>query len=756
MRTWFKKRDTDLERNSNSASRTEGGVPGLKPHEPIMERGDAHLKLGELDEAERCYRLVLESDPVHRNALVNLGFVLKELNRFPESAEFIERSLRVAPDDADAHYLRATLHQAGGNLAQAAFHLEKAVTHRPEFEFAYRELVVVLFQLDRIGEATRWCELALEKSPNSPELHFFRSNLHKQADAADAAIASARTALRLGPGLFAARSSLSDLLLQRIKETAAGYADLGLAYLSTSEFVAARGAFERAVALAPEVADHHYHLGTVLRNHNDINGAAASLDRAISLDPGHTRARWAKSLVYASPYPESPAAAGRARAEILAGLEEFSRWSGGRNLQGEQFVGSPALFYISYQEQDNRPVLERYGALCSRAMEYLSDGRCTVQASAAPAASGRVRIGVVSKDIREHSVWFALIKGWLQHFDRKRFEIGIFSLSGTLDTETEWAKLHADFFVSGPKSVQEWVQSIATVNPAVLIYPAIGMDATTLQLASLRLAPTQVNTWGHPETSGLPTIDLYLSGEKFEPANAQQFYSEKLMPLLNLGNSYQGRVGQTVEPDLGSLGIDPTRPILICPGTPFKYQAEHDHALIQIASQVDGSQLIFFRQPPESMSDLLKTRLESAFSQAGLDFDRHVRFIPRQPLPIFHGLLRRAHLALDTIGFSGYNTAIQAIESGLPLVTREGRFLRGRLASGILRQLGMTELIAQTTDEYINLAAKLIGDSEFQRRIRSEIVQRRGILYNDMDSIRHLENVIEAHVNRSEANSAAE
>lgn len=748
MPMWFKRKHVDPERISNSATKAEGKTPDLKPHELIMERGDIHLKLGELDEAERCYRLVLESDPLHRNALVNLGFVLKELHRFPESAEFIDRALRVAPEDADAHYLRATLYQAGGGLAQAAFHLEKAVIHRPEFEFAYRELVVVLFQIDRIAEATRWCDLALERIPNSPELHFYRSNLHKQANAADAAVASARTALRLSPGLFAARSSLSDLLLQRVEGTAAGYADLGVAYLSTSEFVAARGAFKSAVALAPQVADYHYHLGTVLHQLNDVDAATASLDRAISLDPDHTRARWAKSLVYALPFPESPPAAARGRAEILAGLEEFSRWSGGRDLEGEQFVGSPALFYLSYQEQGNRPIFERYGALCARAMEYRSTGRRTAVASAAPFASGRMRIGVVSKDIREHSVWFALIKGWFEHFDRKRFEIGIFSLTRSPDTETEWAKLHADFFVSGPKSISEWVESIESLNPAVLIYPAIGMDATTLQLASLRLAPTQINTWGHPETSGLPTIDLYLSGENFEPANAQQFYSEKLVPLLNLGNSYQGRVQHTVEPDLDVLGIDPTRPILICPGTPFKYQAEHDRALTQIASQVDGSQLIFFRQSPESLSDLLKRRLERAFSLAGLDFDRHVRFIPRQPLPIFHGLLRRAHLALDTIGFSGYNTAIQTIESGLPILTREGRFLRGRLASGILRRLGMTELIAQTTDEYVGLAVKLVGDSEFQRRFCSDIVQRRAILYNDVASIRHLEDVLEMHVER--------
>jgi protein O-GlcNAc transferase len=745
MRMWFKARAGSLKPGPSSPAKPDHGTPDSKSHELTKERGDEHLKRGEFDEAERWYRLVLESDPLHRHALINLGFTLKELGRFTESVEFIDRALRVTSDDADAHYLRASVYQAEGNLTQATVHLERAVTLRPEFEIAYRELVTVLFQTRRTGDATHWCDRALEKIPNSAELHFYRSNLYKHANATDAAIASARAALKLRPGLLAARSSLGDLLQKASlsqHEIAAGYTDLGLAYLSSSEFVAAHAAFEKALALAPQVAEYHYNLGTVLRVHQEVELAAASFDRAIALDPDDARARWAKSLVYAAPFPESPATAERARIEILAGLEDFSRWSDGRDLQGEYFVGFDSPFYLSYQEQGNRQIFERYGSLCAHAMEYGLDARRVLPSAAGPVA-GRMRIGVVSADIREHSVWFALIKGWLEHVDRKRFEVGVFSLTSTPDRETDWAELHADFFVSGPKSVQQWIKSISALDPAVLIYPAIGLDVTTLQLASLRLAPTQINTWGHPETSGLPTIDLYLSAESFEPVDAQQYYSEKLVPLLNLGNCYQGRVQHAVEPDLAELGIDPTRPILICSGTAFKYQVEHDSVLTQIASQVDGSQLIFFRQRPESLSDLLRARLQRAFSQAGLDFDQHVRFIPTQPLQVFHGLLGSAHIALDTIGFSGYNTAVQAIESGLPLVTREGRFLRGRLASGILRRLGMTDLIAQTTDDYVSLVVKIAGDSGLQQRIRADVAQRRGILYDDVASIRHLENVLE-------------
>jgi protein O-GlcNAc transferase len=764
MRMWFRPRVDRLKSNLNSAAKAGESTVDLKSQELIKERGDAHLKRGELDQAEGCYRSVLKSVPLHRDALINLSFVLKELGRLPESIEFIDRALSIASDDADAHYLRATLHQVEGNFSLAVIHFERAATLRPEFEIAHPELVTTLFQTHRAEDAIRWCDHALERLPNSAELHFYRSNLHKHAGATDAAIASARTALKLQPGLLVARTSLSELLEKTSlihpfageydkgngeslpsQDLAEAYDDLGLAYLWSSEFVAARSAFETALTLAPQVAEYHYNLGTVLRVQEDVGEAIASFDRAIALEPEHARARWAKSLAYASPFPDSAASAESARIKIMLGLEEFSRWSHGRVLQGEHIVGFNSPFYLSYQEQDNRPIFERYGSLCVRAMGYALNGRRYALPGAARPASGRMRIGVVSADIREHSVWFALIKGWFEHFDRNRFEIGIFSLTTTPDRETEWAQSHADFFVSGPKTVHQWVESISAVKPTVLIYPAIGLDVLTLQLASLRLAPTQINTWGHPETSGLPTIDLYLSGENFEPIDAQQFYSERLVPLINLGNCYGGRVQHAVEPDFAALGIDPGRPILICSGTPYKYQVEHDCVLTQITRQIDGSQLIFFRQRPESMSDLLEARLHAAFSRAGLDFARHVRFIPTQPLQMFHGLLGRANIALDTIGFSGYNTAVQAIESGLPLVTREGRFLRGRLASGILRRLGMTGLVAQTAAEYISLAVKLAGDVELQQRVRTEIIQRRPILYDDVASIRHLENVLEDH-----------
>jgi protein O-GlcNAc transferase len=218
------------------------------------------------------------------------------------------------------------------------------------------------------------------------------------------------------------------------------------------------------------------------------------------------------------------------------------------------------------------------------------------------------------------------------------------------------------------------------------------MDATTAKLASLRLAPVQAASWGHPETSGLPTIDFYLSAQALEPADAQANYTEKLVALPNLGCWLVPTKEESGKPPALDLAADEL--VLLCPGNAFKYAPQHDRLLAAIAQRVPRSRLVFFRSRPEPLAEKLRARLAESFRRAGADFERQVTFLPWQSRASFRALLKRADLYLDTVGFSGFNTAVQALECGLPIVAREGRFLRGRLGSGVLRHLGLDALVA--------------------------------------------------------------
>jgi len=148
------------------------------------------------------------------------------------------------------------------------------------------------------------------------------------------------------------------------------------------------------------------------------------------------------------------------------------------------------------------------------------------------------------------------------------------------------------------------------------------------------------------------------------------------------------------------------------------------------------------------MDQLLVRRLRAAFEAEGVDFAATVCLIPYLDRPQFFGLMSHATLLLDTIEFSGFNNTLQAIEAGLPVLAYEGRFLRGRLASGILRRMELPGLIANGEEEYIQAAVRLACDPSACLAWRHGIARRRGKLFNDIGSVRALENSLIAAVNQ--------
>jgi predicted O-linked N-acetylglucosamine transferase (SPINDLY family) len=180
----------------------------------------------------------------------------------------------------------------------------------------------------------------------------------------------------------------------------------------------------------------------------------------------------------------------------------------------------------------------------------------------------------------------------------------------------------------------------------------------------------------------------------------------------------------------------------VCPGTPFKYAPEHDWVLAEIAQRLGRCRMVFFEYRTRALSAALRARLAGEFGRRGLDFERCALFLPWQSRAAFLGLLRAADVFLDTLGFSGFNTAQQAVECGLPVVTREGRFLRGRLASGILKRIGVPELVAADEAQYVDLVVRLAQDADYREEMRRRIASGRPSLFEDLAPVRALEDFL--------------
>ena len=277
----------------------------------------------------------------------------------------------------------------------------------------------------------------------------------------------------------------------------------------------------------------------------------------------------------------------------------------------------------------------------------------------------------------------------------------------------------------------------------VLVYPSIGMEPVTLLLASLCLAPVQCAAWGHPVTTGLTTIDYFLSSELMEPEDGQAHYSEQLVRLPNLSVYYQRPNVGTVVLDRNEFGLNKEHSVFLCCQYLSKYLPQFDLVFPRIAQALPSARFVFIAHQHESVTFTFQNRLSEAFQREGLEAGKYCSMLPRLKFQDFFGLIRMADVYLDTIEWSGGNTSFEAIACGMPVVTLPGAFMRGRHTSAMLERMNANETIASSVDEYVELATRLGMDADYRREISRQLAERSEMIFPDQEAIDGLERFYE-------------
>jgi len=775
----------------------------VKPRDPaaLNNLGTALMRAKRLDAAREQFERAAKAQPGFVGAQSNLGSVLRQLGRIADSVAPLKRAFAGDAKSAEiADLLGASLIDTGDSRGAVAV-FETAVKARPRDAQCWLHLAIAS---QMAGNAKRALEAANESlvlAPNAVKALGARgqalASLGDAAGARDAfatgvrvaprdavaqhnfgvflreqgelepAIERLRNAVQLDATLTPAHEALVGALVEAGRsdeamrqgrsysdanpDTAAALAMLAAAHFAQDRIDDSVETYRRAVAAPGAESSAFLGYGNALMAAGGGPIATKQFQRALELDPQDARARLSLAMSHLRSIYDDSGQMEASRRELSRALTEFDAWSTpARAAAGARAVGSAQPFYLAYHPVDARPLLLPYGKTMARLMATGAEvPRPRAAAPLAPLRARKLRVGIAAAQVRDHSVWNAITQGWVRHLDRGRIEVTVFQLERASDDETARARRDATHFVDGPVTLPGWTQAIVDAELDVLIYPEIGMHPLTTRLAAMRLAPVQAVAWGQPLTSGLPTLDLFISGQALEPPAGPAHYTERLLALPNLGVCVQALKPMAVAPDFAALRLTATEPLLLCPGTPFKYTPIGDATLVAIASrlQARGSgRLVFFRSRREAMSTQVEQRMRQAFAKAGVDYDRTVVWVPTLDRGRFFGLMQHATAMLDTIGFSGFNTALQALECDLPVVAFEGDFMRGRLASGPLRHLGLDELVATTPAEYADIAMRLVDDDVWRTRMKHEIVQRRAALFDDRTSVRALEEALFAAV----------
>ena len=531
--------------------------------------------------------------------------------------------------------------------------------------------------------------------------------------------------------------TLFERVLARQPRTAAAAFNLGMLRLNQGRWPDAVALLGTAASCQPKDADAQYWLGNARMGWGDASAARKAYQAALRIEPGRMQARWGHAMAQIPPIAKTEAEHAAAPRAFALELGKLTTWFRAQPaLDGSAAVGAQQPYYLAYREADHRATLADYGALCVSLMSAWA--RRAGVPGPTKSAGPKFRIGIVSAHVHSHSVWHALLRGWVEHLDPRRFELHLFHTGSVSDSETQWAARRVARFHHGAGEWKAWVRLVADSKLDAILYPEIGMDATTVRLASLRLARLQLATWGHPITSGLPTIDGYLSAQAFEPPDAEQHYTERLITLPRLGCCYKPYGTAPAQVDFMSFGIGPQDRVMLCAGVPFKYAPRFDHALIDLVRRCGPCKLVFFADTRSNLADQLRERLSVALDAAGLSAAQTLCFVPWQSQAAFFAFLDRADLYVDSLGFSGFNTAMQAVERGTPIVAYEGHFMRGRFASAILRQIGLDEWVADTPERFVECAVRILGDQSARATLRHKMDIAGSALYGDKAGVEDL------------------
>jgi protein O-GlcNAc transferase len=708
------------------AERLYAAVLAVRPDhvEALQMLGVIKLARGDAVTALRLVSQAMQLRPKSPQILLNLGLVLNAMNRHQEALASFDEALKHKGRFAEALNNRGSVLIALGRSAEALDNFKRAIAIKPDYAEAFYNQGNAFKELGRHGDALKSYERAIALRGNYAKAHSNRGSLLDILGRTADALACYDRALAIEPSFAEAMLNRCGALrtLKRIDETVQS--------------------LDRLLAVHPNYAEAHGMRGMLMADFNRPADAVASYERAVSLKPDYSKARWgsctaALPILYAE---EGQIAAQRAdyerRLRMLRAAYEAGQIPG--DMSKGLGMGQP--FFLAYQGYNDRDLQSLFGGLASRILQQRYG---TAELSPPPAPGEPIRVGIVSGFFFQHSVWKIGVRGWVSQLDPKRFELFGYHTGFQQDGETALARQHCRRFVQGPNPTERWRELILADRPHVLIFPDIGMSPDASELAALRLAPLQCGYIGHPQTSGYPTVDCFLSGELIEPADGEAHYSEKLIRLPNMGFHYEPLELAPAAVTREELGLRPGAAAYWCAQSLFKYLPQHDEVFPRIARDVGDCQFVFIRHFGREVTELFQHRLDRAFAAMGLRAEDHCVYLPGMDMNRFAASSAQCDLMLDSIGWSGGNTTLEALAQDLPVVTFQGALMRGRVSAGILRMMGMPETIAETIDDYVALAARMGKDAAWRAEIKQRVTSDKQRLYRDRACIAALEDFLD-------------
>ncbi|HTS21166.1 MAG TPA: tetratricopeptide repeat protein [Casimicrobiaceae bacterium] len=653
------------------------------PPGTALRRALGLLQAGRLAEAERscCTLLVARPDDFH--ALHLLGVIRARQEAFDEADRLLSRARAIDPQSAEACSNHGNVQRALGRSADALASFDRALVIRPRYVDALNNRGGALRDLQRFDEAIESFDRALAISPNFAVAHYNRGAALSALKRHEEALASYDRALALERNFAEALNNRGGALaaLARHEEALASY--------------------DRALALRPAYAEALQNRGAALAHFGRYESAAEVLARALELNPDLPFARG--TLLHARMHCCDWRTWEDDTKQVLA------------DVRAGRLACEPFMFLAVSDSPGDQ----------LRCSETWLREHCPPVAGAAWSGTRyrheRIRLAYVSSDFGAHPASY-LMAGLFEQHDRQRFETIAISL-GADDGSAIAARTRKAFdrFIDA-RALSD--RDIVGLMRGLEIDIAVDRNGYTSnarpRIFAQRPAPIQVNYLGYPGTTAAPYMDYLIADETIVPREEQGFYAERIayLPDTYWVNDSGRRIAEAT-PSRAEAGLPDRGFVFCCFNNPYKINPPLFDLWMRLLGQVEGSVLWLLKPNP-----IGERNLRGEAAKRGVDPSRLV-FAPRMPPEEHLARHRLADLFVDTLPYNAHTTACDALWAGLPVLTCIGTSFPGRVASSVLRAVGLPQSITGSLAQYESEALALARDPDRLRELRQALARNR-------------------------------
>ena len=637
---------------------------------------------GKTDDAIASYKQALKLNPSHIEALNNLGLLSEERKNYPEAQKYYQQAIKLNPTVAALHFNLGNIFKAQNKFEEAINAYKEALTHDEKD-------ADILVNLGLASEALGWTHEAIEHylkaidlNPEKSEALYNLGNAYKSQGKLNEAFAYYTRAVAIKP-YAQAYSNMGVILHER-----------GM----TGEAIAN---FQKSLAINPNSYESLNGLGIAYNDMGKFEEAIDCYTKSLALNPTSTEVLGNLAIVHKS------------RGELDQSIECFRQAlaiNPNKSLTYNNLLGS-LIYASSATPQEISDVAKSFGRIIADPLLRTTSPVRDIN------PDRKLRIGYVSPDFRNHAVNY-FFEPLLKAHDRDQFEVFAYSNTSKEDQVTERLKKEFDHWHNICYVKNDDAADLIEKDKIDILVDLTGHTADNRLLVFARKpAPVQVTWLGYPATTGMKAMDYRITDPYAEPPGMTEHWNtETLWRLPSIFCCYQPHPNSPAvidHPPFEDNGH-------ITFGCFNNFSKVSDPALTlwaRIMQQVPQSRLlleIFGIDDPK-----FRTETEARLLRLGLPLDR-VDLELRKPANQFV-LYNKIDIALDPFPCVGGTTSMDTMWMGVPLVTLAGEHFLSRMGVTILNNVGLPELVAETSEDYVRISTDLALDKDRLRLTRHDL-----------------------------------